>query len=163
MFYRYRFESEIYRSLSRIPMHVRMKLDLTGTKISLTTWLAFSMEEREVLCHLPVETEQEKKVFSAFLDSLTRRYVGERLALLPAITDPPWKNRQQIPEPVRTKAKEKGQEVTLSEWSRWNPYQRYALFKLSMAKNDQEQFHAALEEFRSSPAERPNDQTEIEQ
>jgi hypothetical protein len=153
MFYRYRFESELYASLSRIPMHVRMKLDLTGSKISLTTWLAFSVEEREVLCHLPIETDEEKKVFSAFLDALSRRYVGARLALLPAVTDPPWKNKNQVPEPIRTKAQEKGREVALSEWSRWNPYQRYALFKLAISKNDQEQFCAALEEFRGSPAE----------
>jgi hypothetical protein len=162
MFYRYRFESEFYASLSRIPMHVRMKLDLTGSKISLTTWLAFSMEEREVLCHLPIETEEEKKVFSAFLDSLTRRYIGAPLALLPVLKNPPWEDSNQVPEPVRTKAQEKGLEVARSEWSRWNPYQRYALFKLAISKNDREQFHAALEEFRSSPAERSNDQTEIE-
>ena len=39
MFYRYRFESEIYPSLNRIPLHVRMKLDLAGAKISLKTSL----------------------------------------------------------------------------------------------------------------------------
>jgi hypothetical protein len=41
MFYRYHFESEIYPTLSLIPLHVRMKLDITGIKISLKTWLAF--------------------------------------------------------------------------------------------------------------------------
>ena len=58
MFYRYRFESEIYPSLSLIPLHVRMKLDITGVKISLKTWLSFSVEECWVLCHLTVETEE---------------------------------------------------------------------------------------------------------
>jgi len=30
MFNRYRFESEVYKSLDRIPLDVRMKLDRTG-------------------------------------------------------------------------------------------------------------------------------------
>jgi hypothetical protein len=73
MFHRYQYESETYPSLSRIPLHVRMKLDVTGIKISLKDWLAFSIEERTVLCHLPVETEEEKQAFASYLDFLSRR------------------------------------------------------------------------------------------
>ena len=75
MFHRYQYESDIYPSLSRIPLHVRMKLDVTGIKISLKDWLAFSIEERTVLCHLPVETEEEKQVFHPTSISLSRRYL----------------------------------------------------------------------------------------
>ena len=57
MFNRYRYEAEFYRTLNRIPLDVRMKLDLAGVKISLKDWLAFSFEERTVLCHLPIETD----------------------------------------------------------------------------------------------------------
>ncbi|MGH7772775.1 MAG: nitrate reductase associated protein [Candidatus Binatia bacterium] len=148
MFYRYRFESEIYPSLSRIPLHVRMKLDLTGVKISLKTWLAFSSEERGVLCHLPVETEEERKNFSSYLDFLARRYLGEKVPLMPPIGDPPWEDLGRIPDSVQAKSKETGRTVTLDEWSQWNLYQRYALFKLSISKNEPEQFHDALKEFR---------------
>ena len=76
MFHRYRHESAIYSSLSRIPLHVRMKLDVTGIKLSLKDWLAFKVDERAVLCHLPVETEEEKQVFSSYLDFLSRRTCG---------------------------------------------------------------------------------------
>ena len=147
MFYRYRFESKIYPSLSLIPLHVRMKLDLTGVKISLKSWLAFSLEERGVLFHLPVETEEERKNFSSYLDFLSRRYFGEGISLVPPMTDPPWEDPGRIPDSVEAKSKETGHAVTLKEWSQWNLGQRYALFKLSISKNEPEQFYEALKEF----------------
>ena len=149
MFYRYRFESEIYPSLNRIPLHVRMKLDLAGVKISLKTWLAFSLEERAVLCHLPVETEEEKSAFTAYLDFLSQKYLAERVARVPSMTDPPWEKRDQIPESVQAWSRERGQAVIPEEWAQWNPYERYALFKLSISKNDPEPFYEALREFRA--------------
>ncbi len=148
MFYRYRFESEIYPSLSLIPLHVRLKLDLTGVKISLKGWLAFSLEERWAACHLPVETEEERKTFSSYLDFLSRRYLGENAASVPPITDPPWEDLGRVAEPVQAKSKGIGEAVTLKEWSQWNLLQRYALFKLSISKRQPEQFYEALREFR---------------
>jgi hypothetical protein len=148
MFYRYSYESEIYPDLSRVPLHVRMKLDLTGVKISLKGWLAFSLEERWALCHLPVETEEEKKNFSSYLDFLSRRYFGEKVALVPAVTDPPWEDPSCIPESVEGMSQKKGRPITLREWSRWNIHQRYALFKVSTSKNEPEEFYGLLSEFR---------------
>ena len=148
MFYRYRFESEIYPSLSRIPLHVRMKLDLTGVKISLKDWLVFSMEERGVLCHLPVETEEEKKNFSSFLDFLSRRYLGEKVALVPPAADPPWDSPGRIPDSVQARSKETERPVMPAEWSGWDLCQRYAVYKLSISKNEPEKFNEALQEFR---------------
>jgi hypothetical protein len=148
MFYRYRCEAEIYPTLSRIPLHVRMKLDLTGVKISLKTWLAFSLEERGVLCHLPVETEEEARAFSAYLDFLSSKYLGGPAGKTPPIDDSLWTALDEIPEVVATKSDHAGQPVKLAEWKRWNDYQRYALYKLALSKNEPEQFFAALEEFR---------------
>ena len=148
MFYRYNFESEIYPALSLIPLHVRMKLDITGIKTSLKTWLVFSMEERWVLCHLPVETEEEREKFSSYLAFLTRRYVGEDPSRVQAVTDPPWENSGKVPDSVRAKSDGINCPVTLEEWSRWNTCQRFALFKLSVSKNEPEKFYQALQEFR---------------
>jgi hypothetical protein len=148
MFYRYRFESEIYPGLPQMPLHLRMKLDLTGVRISLKAWLAFSLEEREALCHLPVETEDEKSAFIGYVDLLSQRYLGEKPALTPPMTDPPWEDRECVPESVQAKGEETGGAVTPEEWSRWNSCQRYALFKLSISKNEPEQFYHALREFR---------------
>lgn len=148
MFYRYRFESEIYPTLSRIPLHVRMKLDLTGIKISLQHWLAFGMEERAALCHLPAETEEEKATFVSYLGFLSRRYLGEEAARISPVSDPPWENPNRIPDSVRAMSEQAGKVATSQEWRQWNSCQRYALFKLSITKNEPELFIEALMEFR---------------
>jgi len=148
MFCRYRFESEIYPSLSRIPLHVRMKLDLTGARISLKGWLAFSFEERSVLCHLPVETDEERENFSSYLDFLSRRYLGEGAGRIPAVTNPSWEDREKIPESVEARSRKAGEPITLAEWSRWAAHQRYALCKLSISTSEPAEFYEALREFR---------------
>ena len=79
MFYRFRCESEFYPALSRVPLHARMKLDLAGVKLSLKDWLAFSFEERTVLCHFPVDAEEEMRVFIAYLEFLSEKYLGAPL------------------------------------------------------------------------------------
>ena len=147
MFYRYRFESDIYPEMSRIPLHVRLKLDLTGVKMSLKTWLAFSLEERAALCDMPVETDGEKRAFTRYADDLSRRYFGEKVGLAPPVTEMPWEDQDRIPDSVEAKGREVGHPVTPAEWRAWNRYQRYALIKLSVSKNEPELFVQALKEF----------------
>jgi len=65
MFHHFRYEAEYYPTLSRLPLDVRMKLDVTGLKISLDDWLSFSFAERTVLCHLPCASDEEKSAFRA--------------------------------------------------------------------------------------------------
>ncbi len=43
---------------------------MTGLRISLKIWLLFGLEERRVLCQLPVETEEEREVFPSYLKPL---------------------------------------------------------------------------------------------
>lgn len=148
MFYRFPFESEIYPDLSRIPLHVRMKLDLAGVKISLKDWLAYSMEERGVLCHLPVDAEEEKENFVSYLDFLSRRYHGKKTARVEPVLNPPWDSLDRVPDPVEARSKEEGEPVMPDEWKGWNICQRYAAYKLSISKNEPEKFREALQEFR---------------
>jgi hypothetical protein len=148
MFNRYQYESETYPSLSRIPLHVRMKLDVTGIKISLKDWLAFSIEERTVLCHLPVETEEEKQVFASYLDFLSWRYRGEPVATTAVMSSSLWDGAHRVPEPVAGKSAPQIPEVTVEEWRCWKSYQRYALYKTALSQSDPEQFFAILKEFR---------------
>src|SRR5215813_3556782 len=148
MFHRYQHESDIYPSLSRIPLHVRMKLDVTGIKISLKDWLALSIEERTVLCHLPTENEEEKKAFASYLDFLSRQYHGEPAATTAAISNSLWDSAHQVPSPVASKNAPRMPPVTVEEWRRWKSYQRYALYKTALSKSDPEQFFAVLKELR---------------
>lgn len=148
MLYRYRHESDIYSSLSRIPLHVRMKLDLTGVKISLKAWLAFDLAERTALCHLPVETDEEKQAFSSYLDFLSRKYFTQAAAKVPPESDTRWNDLNLVPSSVHEKSARTGRAVSPEEWRALDFYRRYALYKLSNSKNEPEQFFAALEEFR---------------
>jgi hypothetical protein len=148
MFHHYRHESDIYPSLSRIPLHVRMKLDVTGIKISLKDWLAFSIDERTVLCHLPVETEEEKQVFSSYLDFLSRRYRGAPAATTAALSSSIWEIAHQVPIPVAGKSASQIPPITIEEWRHWQSHQRYALYKTALSQSDPEQFFAVLKEFR---------------
>jgi hypothetical protein len=148
MFHRYQYESETYPSLSRIPLHVRMKLDVTGIKISLKDWLAFSIEERTVLCHLPVETEEEKQAFASYLDFLSRRYRGEPVTIATVMSSSLWDSVHRVPRPVAGKNAPRIPPVTVEEWRRWKSYQRYALYKTALSQSDPEQFFAILKEFR---------------
>ena len=154
MFYTFHFESEIYRDLALIPLSVRMKLDLVGIKLSLKTWLAFTVEEREVLCHLPAESEAERRAYADYLNGLSERYLGERAAAVPPVTDAPWDDRTSIPEAVAARSRATGAAVTRTEWSGWNRFQRYALAKLAVSKNEPEQFARALREFRERGGEK---------
>ncbi len=149
MFYRFTYESEFYPALSRVPMSVRMKLDLTGGKISLDDWLAFAFEERMVLCHLPVEAKEEKEAFLSYLDFLSRKHCGRPLELTQTLASSLW-DSAQVPPEVHAKSAVQGHAVTLAEWTRWKFHERYAVYKTAVAKRDTEAFFALLAELRGS-------------
>jgi hypothetical protein len=149
MFYRYQHESDIYPTLSRIPLHVRMKLDLTGIKIALKDWLAFSLEERTVLCHLPIDSDEEKQAFAAYVDFLSRRYCGIPPARTVAVSNSLW-NGLEVPAAVADKRAAQTPPVTVDEWRRWKFHQRYALYKTALSQSDPAQFFAVLKELRET-------------
>ena len=148
MFHRFQYEAEFYPELSRLPLHVRMKLDLTGIKLSLKQWLAFSFEERKVVCHLPVESEEELDAFVTYMNSLCRRYHDSAAQTFPPVTPALWDTPGHIPEPVVKNSRNSGQAITLEEWTHWQFHQRYALYKTAVSKNEPEKFLAVLAELR---------------
>jgi hypothetical protein len=148
MFHRFEYEAEFYPTLSRLPLSVRMKLDLTGIKLSLKDWLAFNLEERQVICHLPVGNAEEQHAFTAYVDFLRRKYHGSPAERLPPMSDSLWHTPHRVPEPVLAKSNAKGKAVTLQEWSRWKFHERYALYKTAISKSEPEKFYAVLNELR---------------
>ncbi|MGH7853869.1 MAG: nitrate reductase associated protein [Candidatus Binatia bacterium] len=149
MFHRYRYEAEFYPSLSRIPLDVRMKLDLTGLKISLKDWLACSVEERAVLCHLPIDSAEEKQAFTAYIDLLSRKNKGEPVEVTEGL-DPGLWSAVEIPAAVAQKSAPCFNTVMLAEWRRWEPHQRYALYKTAISKSQPEAFADILDELRTT-------------
>ncbi len=147
MFHRFRYEAEYYPNLSRLPIDVRMKLDVTGVKISLNDWLSFSFAERTVLCHLPCSSEEEKAVFTAYLDFLSQKYRGAPVQMAEVMDSALWE-RSLVPEPVREKSADLGGVVTTNERLGWHPPQRYALYKTATSKSQPEAFADVLDELR---------------
>ena len=148
MFYRFHYEAAFYPDLERLPLHVRMKLDISGIKLSLKHWLAFHIEERTVICHLPVEEEEEKQAFRAYLNFLSQRYCGAPAKLLPPIDPLLWEMPNQVPDPVLKRSGDNGRPVALQEWIGWASHQRYALYKTAVSKSEPEKFFAVLDELR---------------
>lgn len=148
MFHRFRYEAEFYPEHRRIPLHVRMKLDLTALKISLKDWLACSLEERTALCHLPVENEEERRAFAAYMDFLCRKYRGAPAERTEPIASALWRE-SEIPTEVARKSAACFNAITLSEWQRWEPHQRYALYKTAVSKSQPEAFADILDELRA--------------
>ncbi len=145
---RFNFESKVYESLDCMPLEVRMKLDQTGAKISLKDWGAFTWEERWALCNLPVELEEGGEDFISCLLILVRKNRGTELELSLPPSNPTWEDTNQPPATVLERSKGLGRSVSSEEWARWDTFQRYALYKLSISKNEPEHFQEALEEFR---------------
>lgn len=147
MFHRFRYEAEFYPTLSRLPLHVRMKLDLTGIKISLKDWLAFSFEERTVLCHLPIKTAEEIKAFTAYINFLSLKYLGKPAAMTDVMNSSLWSD-SELPRPVDQKSRSCFSVVTLVEWAGWQSYERHALYKTAVSQNQPEAFEQVLKQLR---------------
>ena len=147
MFHRFRHEARYYPTLSRVPLDVRMKLDLTGAKISLNDWLSFSFEERIVLCHLPCASEEETGVFTSYLNFLTSKHTGKPLGMTEVLDSALW-NSRDVPDEVRQKSAECDRPVDENEWRHWDTHQRYALYKTAVSQSQPEAFGDVLEELR---------------
>jgi len=151
MFHRFRYEAEFYPTLSRLPLDVRRKLDLAGLKISLKDWLAYGFEERSVLCHLPVESAEERRVFTVYLDFLSRKYRGMPIEITEAMDSARW-DAAQVPAPVAQKSAACSRIVSPAEWRGWKEHQRYALYKTATSKKQPEAFAGVLDELREPGA-----------
>ena len=147
MFHRFRHEARYYPTLSRVPLDVRMKLDLTGAKISLNDWLSFSFEERTVLCHLPCASEEEKTVFNSYLNFLSSKHTGAPLGTTETLSGA-LSDSTRVPDEVRQKSAECGRAVDGDEWRNWDSHQRYALYKTAVSRSQPEAFGDVLEELR---------------
>jgi hypothetical protein len=130
-------------------MDVRLKLDCTGVRISLDLWLKFSFEERMVLCHLPVDTEEEKRAFVSYLDFLSRNYAGTPADMMPPLDNRAWNDPEVVPASVAEKSAARSTAVTPGEWQIWQPHARYALYKSSISTRDVDAFFAILSQLRA--------------
>ena len=147
MFHRYDYEAEFYPTLSRLPLDLRRKLDVTGIKISLKDWLAFTMEERAALCRLPCDSDDEKQAFILYLDFLSTKYLGKPAEKAAPISEVLWSD-SALPAAVVERSQSLRAAVTLDEWRRWQSHHRYGLYKTAVSKTQPEAFEQVLRQLR---------------
>lgn len=149
MFHQYQYEAEFYPTLSRLPLDVRRKLDVTGIKLSLKDWLVFSLPERRALCHLPCDTEEEQQVFGEYLNFLSLQHCGKTVERLEASSPSLW-DETSVPQAVAQRSTELQAPVTPQEWRQWPAHHRYALYKTAVSKAQPEAFEQVLQQLRDS-------------
>src|SRR5260370_36038862 len=107
MMRQFKFEDEIHRTLSCVPMAVRRKLDKVGVKIGLDQWQALGRGERLAICHLPARTVDECDAMRVFIEeAVANRGAGATKPLPDAM------------RAARSEERRVGKECR----SRWSPY-----------------------------------------
>lgn len=149
MIRRFKFEDEIHQSLSCVPMYARRKLDKAGVKISLEQWQALGRGERLAICHLPVESAEERDTMRIFVEEALRNHGAGDARTLPdemrRAADPP----PSPPPRLIENAHAEGVSLEQREWDRLDPDERYALLKLGGGAERSHNLGAALREFLS--------------
>lgn len=143
----FQFEADFVESLHCIPMQVRMKLDTCGVKLKLTHWNQFSSLEKQALITMPCVTPEEIETYQSFIQQLVTNQTGQPAGELPTEANPPWLNPKDIPEMVLEKASEMNVVITLEQWKKLSPLERFALIKLSRPSHENQNFYPALKEF----------------
>lgn len=143
----FQFEADFVESLRCIPMQVRMKLDTCGVKLKLTHWHQFTLQEREALVEMPCTTADEIESYRQYLQNLVTEHTDSPASELPIESHPAWMDATTIPASVQEKAQELAVSITVQQWAKLSPAQRFALIKLSRSSHENRNFLPALKEF----------------
>lgn len=155
MDYLFQFEQDKYYALRRVPMAMRIKLDLCGIKLSLRDWSRFSRSDREALAAMPYESEAQLAAFESRAEILIAAIAGDSTTTARYARPAPWETSSDIPEAVRREIAALGIPApTQVQWAGLTALQRYALIKLTREGRKNEKLPAALNEFGLIPANR---------
>jgi len=146
MIRKFKFEDEIYSSLSCLPMAARRKLDQLGIKIGLEQWQNFSRGERLMICHAPITTEDEIEALRLFLNEVTLAKCGTSPKPLSEEKRQGVNPPASVPARLVESAQKSGVTLTQAAWASLDDDERYALIKLGVEK-ESHKLKAALEEF----------------
>ena len=143
----FQFEADFVNDLRCIPMQVRLKLDTCGVKLKLHHWHQFSQDERDQLVNQPCDKPEQITAYKKDLQNLVIQKTGKPAKELDVDPHPLWLNAQEIPKPLQEKAAEFEIKITLEQWKKLTPLQRFALIKLSRPSHENKNFYPALKEF----------------
>ncbi|MFQ3616186.1 MAG: nitrate reductase associated protein [Cyanobacteriota bacterium] len=143
----FQFEQDFADSLRCVPMRVRYNLDTCGIKLKLTHWHALPQGDRQLLLDLPCQSEAEIAAYRQRVYDLVAAQGGDRPTDLPLDPQPAWLNADHIPDSVQAQGQRVGVSLSVEQWSRLDPLQRFALMKLSQSHHEHQNFLPALREF----------------
>lgn len=143
----FRFEADFVDSLRCIPMQVRLKLDISGIKLSLAQWHQFSAAQRQQLVDMPAQTPSEIEQYRTTLQAWILSTTGSPAKELAVPASLPWE-AATVPDPVQQQAAAFGHQISDAQWQQLKPVQRFALIKLSRPGHENKNFQPAMEEFR---------------
>jgi hypothetical protein len=146
MIRKFKFEDEIYRSLSCLPMAARRKLDTLGIKIGLAQWEQLGRGERLMICHAPIASDDEREALRMFIAEATARN-GSAPKPLPDEARQSASPPAQPPALLIRNARAAGVALGDTAWAAMDDDQRYVLMKLGNAEKPSHKFAAALSEF----------------
>src|SRR6185295_4089076 len=99
MFRQFEFEKKLYQKLEGIPVSTQFKLEMLGLEIPLDAWKKLAIEERWVLCHIPIRSKGERECYADYLAYLMVRS-GVLSRTSPAVSPErkPWEELSRIPQ-----------------------------------------------------------------
>lgn len=134
-----------------MPVVMRYRLDLSGLKIGLDTWLKIPVEERFALSAFPIGNTADLESFrERFLETVSRS-VGSVPDRVPRQDPRSWGEAEPVPASVKDAGAANGVVVAESAWRRLGELQRFALWKFSHSKRQPDSFRRAWEEFSGLP------------
>jgi hypothetical protein len=146
----FKFEVESSDNLRFIPLSVRFNLDRFGLRITLDQWQMLPHEDRTLLARFPVEDDaQIEPNFDLAIEEMLRTHADARPEHIERDNDPVWVHADAVPEAVVRQSSLCGIGApSLSRWGELDPFQRYALVKLSRRPDEvNHDFVPAMREF----------------
>jgi hypothetical protein len=145
----FRFEQDFMEDNIRcIPMIVRFKLDACRVKLKLKEWGKMSLDERERLAELPIDSSVDLEVYRSYLKSLIFKHTGETATDLPIQNlNNTWSETETIPSALSAKLNESSMQISLLQWKRLSVLQRFALLKLTRHGHENKNLPKAMREF----------------
>ena len=145
----FHFEQDFMEDNIRcIPMIVRLKLDTCGVKLKLKEWSKMSVEEREQLALLPIDSALDLDFYRAYLQRIVHNYTGESVTLLPTNIDYHyWSSVDALPSVLEEKLEDSKMSISIAQWKKLRVLQRFALLKLTRPGHENKNFPKAMKEF----------------
>ena len=142
------FEADFVENNIRcIPMIVRLKLDLTGVKLSLAAWSKCSVAERHELATMPCNNADERLTYKTYAERLVSAHMDEPVKYIPVPLQPLWEDIRSVPEELKSQADIYGWTITEEQWKLLPTLRRFALLKLCRPGHENRNFPLAMREF----------------